>query len=856
MFSLLRKKDNLSQSSKVSTSCPSINSPGGSVQGNEEQPSPSNMSQDSTASSESDEEGIPKVSRSQRMFARKSVRRQRKKEKEFEKKIKHNKITMDDYLSKQAEFKLWLSEEKNKTVNDMKSPKTKAYFKAFVKLWNKKKLNQKFYRGTVSCETPPNPTGRQRCSFLSLADSPFPNSVSFPQTIDLSHDGSILSDSPFSTFGKSPGNPCCSKTPGSAHDLLDLKRKAIFNNISKENSESDRQSDHNSDDPFLPDTTRKSGSCSQSSSESTSGSISDSPRSSKSSASKKEKEENLYKVTVLSWTSKGELKVRPQNSPDVPNIQQSTEIDPDVLSKHLISQDYTSIDQHNTSIPYKEVNDAISDFNDPTYCVVGFPAPGYAQPYGCQSKQDSSLNTDKPGNASSIEDLYAVPIKKKKSSDQSETISLTSNESATRLDHKVNQAEMEKLSDIISSGSDFSITSGSSNESLHQNYLSVPEQDGLGKASSAPELSTILEGEVIETVQKSSDETANLTNVTAINMTLNTSYLDGNAAKQTNDKNVLATFHQVHNIDWKVKRFPEIGSLTSSTPDRKRNLSDPSEQMPVRSELAGQRNELHTAQRTLSDPTTTSPRKDFINRVLTPRSSLPSPPPPPNKDYPLCSPPPLDTPDIKSPNSESWPTPPPFLEHIADSEPKQTLESWPTPPTPYDLCDTDKHDINSNQPSPPIPPDPIVQTPDSVFSDTQKWPTPPTPQECPPENLQSEEEPPKLITADFISETQPGNIKPPILKISEIANGDVIGLQPTQSSQPMVEKVPFQEKMYQNNALAESKVGGSKLKNSERQVSTTSIERFETDIDAVVDSSTCDKENTQTKTRLVLETVV
>ncbi|XP_050394038.2 uncharacterized protein LOC126811986 [Patella vulgata] len=1028
MFSLLRKKSNLSQSSQVSTSCPSISSPGTTEDS-------SNVSQDSTGSSETDEEDIPKASRSQRLFARKSIRRQRKREKDFEKKIKHNKITMEDYLSKQTEFKLWLTEEKHKTITDIKSPKAKSYFKSFVKLWNKRKLAQKYYRGTLSCETPPNQQGlsKQRFNFVSsLDESPFPNSVSFPQTIDLSHEGSILSDSPFSTFGKTPGSPTpVIKTPGSGHDLLDLKRKAIFNNMGRESVDQPKFSDqsiHTYSSASDSNGRKKSGSSGSASlSSESSGSVSDSPRSSKSSKSRKDKEENLYKVTLLSWTSKGELKVHPAKSPNLPDIAESPGVDPDILAKHITSTEYSAIDEHNMSIPYKEVEDAVMDTNDPTYCEVELHDPTYASPYN-SNKFMTKLKTDNNDDVfnssntkSSCEDLYAVPIKKKKSSDQSETVSLTSNESATQLDRKVstksgNHVEMDKLSDIVSSGSDFSLTSGSSSESLNH-HLIVPGQEGLNKASSAPELSTIIEGDVTKA--------ADFTNITALNMTtLNNSYLDtanksGNrsyvdmdqwkkgikARSARVDETLMNTTEDIEDVriepagsefQHRLSKMADYRLASSSTPDpltrqRKRNPTEPCRRVISKQPDITQSSNIQTPKRTLSDPSQVSEQKEEsfgkkTGSIL--RSSLPTPPPPPprNPKYckfssngqknsvgtiPIIQVEPPTTPEVKSPGSESWPTPPPCLDDVLEGqeqdEGKRTGDIWPTPPTPYDFVRDYK--TTSGTPDPcllwptPQPPDPKslehAATPDSVFESSKMWPTPPSPWENMSESqtvstplvekTNSDDEAPQLVTADFISsKTEPvinkvlpveesriepqvksmldeeSQIRPPVMNlitkqttqilgdqsnILSFDDGENVGEKNNIVSIDDGEKVKKEDevkdnKMSNENIMVEDKEitrvlgdksnilsidDGENLKQEdkkisnenskaedfsedkenegdvrknginrknlvERQMSTASIERFETDIDSVIDSPQAME--TETKKRLVLETVV
>merc|ERR1712166_778365 len=56
-------------------------------------------------------------------------------------------INSADYLSKNAEFRIWLSEAKGKFFDDQTTDVNKKLFKKFVKAWNSKKLAEKFYNG-------------------------------------------------------------------------------------------------------------------------------------------------------------------------------------------------------------------------------------------------------------------------------------------------------------------------------------------------------------------------------------------------------------------------------------------------------------------------------------------------------------------------------------------------------------------------------------------------------------------------------------------------------------------------------------------------------------------------------------
>ncbi|XP_061176584.1 uncharacterized protein LOC133185414 [Saccostrea echinata] len=155
-----------------------------------------------TAVSGSSCDDVHKASRKLQTFAKKSTRRDKKKEKEKQERKEKNKLSMDDFLSKQVEFTTWLEEEKHKNPKEMSSPKRKAYFKTFMKLWNKRKLSQKYYRGSAEIQSP-CPTNPTR-TFSFADDEEEVVSFSRPKSKRLSIEPWGPPDSPFSTFGKTP----------------------------------------------------------------------------------------------------------------------------------------------------------------------------------------------------------------------------------------------------------------------------------------------------------------------------------------------------------------------------------------------------------------------------------------------------------------------------------------------------------------------------------------------------------------------------------------------------------------------------------------------------------------------------
>ncbi|KAL5010200.1 hypothetical protein ScPMuIL_012505 [Solemya velum] len=155
---------------------------------------------------------LHKASRKQKLLAKKTIKRDKKREKEQRKKIEKNIICMDDFLSKQSEYKMWLQEEKKKCIAEMTSSKLKTYFKTFVKLWNKKKLPLKYYRGSAGSETPTPTHNGQRFSFVDDSEDSIKVAEVTPlqpSLIGLVQDNVMLEDSPFSTFGKIPPKIKC-----------------------------------------------------------------------------------------------------------------------------------------------------------------------------------------------------------------------------------------------------------------------------------------------------------------------------------------------------------------------------------------------------------------------------------------------------------------------------------------------------------------------------------------------------------------------------------------------------------------------------------------------------------------------
>jgi len=59
-------------------------------------------------------------------------------------------LSNDDYFSKNNEFATWLKEEKNVFFSDLSSKSAHEHFSDFVKSWNDRKLESRYYEGIAS----------------------------------------------------------------------------------------------------------------------------------------------------------------------------------------------------------------------------------------------------------------------------------------------------------------------------------------------------------------------------------------------------------------------------------------------------------------------------------------------------------------------------------------------------------------------------------------------------------------------------------------------------------------------------------------------------------------------------------
>ncbi|XP_072178073.1 uncharacterized protein [Diadema setosum] len=191
---------------------------------------------DSYSSSGSDSEDDYKIKKKQKVEAssKKQQKKDKKKAKKKEKKKSLNKISKEDYYSKSKEFRIWLMEEKNKSLDEMKSTKSKAYFKKFVKKWNGGKLAKKFYKGIDAADEK---------SSLTKYKWKFADKLPASSTLLRSPDGSV-SMSPFktpqptkfSTFGKGSFREAGSKSVPPDARFIGPSRPPSMSQVEQENS--------------------------------------------------------------------------------------------------------------------------------------------------------------------------------------------------------------------------------------------------------------------------------------------------------------------------------------------------------------------------------------------------------------------------------------------------------------------------------------------------------------------------------------------------------------------------------------------------------------------------------------------
>lgn len=58
-------------------------------------------------------------------------------------------ISKDDYFSKNNEFSTWLKEKKRVFFSDLSADSAREMFTDFVKAWNRRKLESRYYEGAI-----------------------------------------------------------------------------------------------------------------------------------------------------------------------------------------------------------------------------------------------------------------------------------------------------------------------------------------------------------------------------------------------------------------------------------------------------------------------------------------------------------------------------------------------------------------------------------------------------------------------------------------------------------------------------------------------------------------------------------
>lgn len=64
--------------------------------------------------------------------------------------FKIQELSNDDYFLKNNEFAAWLKEEKDVFFSDLSSESARKLFSRFVKAWNNKTLEPRYYEGIAS----------------------------------------------------------------------------------------------------------------------------------------------------------------------------------------------------------------------------------------------------------------------------------------------------------------------------------------------------------------------------------------------------------------------------------------------------------------------------------------------------------------------------------------------------------------------------------------------------------------------------------------------------------------------------------------------------------------------------------
>lgn len=106
----------------------------------------------------------------QKLKRRKSTKSKEKKSKKAHK-ISVDEISVDDYFSKSAEFRTWLSKERGVYFSDLSSEEARKLFKKFVSKWNSGILNKSYYGGIQSSAVGHSTQSNYQWQFASKVNS-------------------------------------------------------------------------------------------------------------------------------------------------------------------------------------------------------------------------------------------------------------------------------------------------------------------------------------------------------------------------------------------------------------------------------------------------------------------------------------------------------------------------------------------------------------------------------------------------------------------------------------------------------------------------------------------------------------
>lgn len=107
----------------------------------------------------------------------KAAKRKQKKRKSKDKKPKKprkmdiDKISMDDYFLRSAEFRTWLSKERGTFFSDLSSEESRKLFKKFASKWNSGILNKLYYKGIQSSAVSHTAQSNHQWKLSSKVDS-------------------------------------------------------------------------------------------------------------------------------------------------------------------------------------------------------------------------------------------------------------------------------------------------------------------------------------------------------------------------------------------------------------------------------------------------------------------------------------------------------------------------------------------------------------------------------------------------------------------------------------------------------------------------------------------------------------